>query len=176
MPPEAMVLGSLESDLGDLPNHCPALCPGSVSAPHLYLSSFFCFWHPYSLGQGLAVSFPEIAFSSLMLTSGFLKGGPNFHCLLKAFKNTPPLTPPCSEGCHRAGLMGVSSEVAQKSSAWADLIPCDLVLFCSSELPRMGSSGWLWLTLMEKVNHGLDQNIFFFCLFCRSRLFENVGR
>ena len=89
MPPEAMVLGSLESDLGDLPNHCPALCPGSVSAPHLYLSSFFCFWHPYSLGQGLAVSFPKIAFSSLMRTSGFLKGGPNFHCLLKAFKICP---------------------------------------------------------------------------------------
>lgn len=57
--------------------------------------------------------------------------------------------------------MGVPSEVAQKSSAWADLIPCDLVLFCSSELPRMGSSGWLSLTLMEKANHGLDQNIFF---------------
>ena len=72
-----------------------------------------------------------------MLTSGFLKGGLNFHCFLKAFKNAPfPLTPPCSEGCHRAGLTGVPNEVAQKSSAWADLIPCDLVLFCSSELPR----------------------------------------
>lgn len=106
MPPEAIVLGSLESDPGDLPNHCPAFCPGSVSVPHLYLSSFFCFWHPYSLGQGLALFSPKIAFSSLMLTSGFLKGRPNFHCLLQAFKNAPSLTPHAVKAVTGLGLRG----------------------------------------------------------------------
>lgn len=39
-PPQAIVLGSLESDPSVLSDHFPTICPGSVSAPRLYFPPF----------------------------------------------------------------------------------------------------------------------------------------